>query len=279
MFSVLIANYNNGQYLQEAIDSVFAQTYKNWEIIIVDDGSTDESQKIYEKYSNDNRIHIYYNEYNRGCTYTKWRLIEECTGELFGFLDADDTLMPEALECMVKAHQEIPEAAIVSSRHYICDEKMSIMYESRLLKIPTGESYLTNGDFQPEAFATFKTPFYKKTKGLNNKNAYGDDQELLLNMEEVGKWVVLDKFLYNYRISVKSVSHGVDNYICLYWNIIVYHEACIRRGLDPEKYSYTVFRDTIINTREKVFSSKPYRIGLAFQHPINWLKKRLNRKQ
>ncbi len=279
MFSVLIANYNNCQYLQEAIDSVFTQTYTDWEIVIVDDGSTDDSRKIYERYCEDNRIHIYYNEKNKGCTYTKWRLIEECHGDLFGFLDADDTLRPEALEVMVKAHSENPKAAIVSSRHYVCDAFMNRQYESRLLHIPQGESYLTHGDFYPEHFVTFKTSLYKKTQGLNKKNPYGDDQELLLLMEEVGEWIILDKFLYNYRIHDNSISHGADNYICLYWNIVVYHQACIRRGLDPEKYSYKVFLETIINTRESVFYSRPYRIGLAVQHPINWLCKRLCKKR
>ncbi len=273
MFSVLIANYNNGQYLQEAINSVFAQTYNDWEIVIVDDGSTDNSKQIYEQHNNNDRIHIYYNEKNKGCTYTKWRLIEECHGDLFGFLDADDTLQPEALEVMVKAHSENPNAAIVSSRHYMCDAFMNRQYESRLLHIPQGDSYLTNGDFQPEAFVTFKTSFYKQTQGLNNNNPYGDDQELLLLMEEVGKWVVLDKFLYNYRISDKSVSHGADNYICLYWNIVVYHQACIRRGIDPNKHSYKLFQETIVNTRKRAEASKPYRIGNAILHPwkfIQW---------
>lgn len=272
MFSVLIANYNNGQYIQDAIGSVFAQTYNDWEIVIVDDGSTDDSQKIYEKYCNDNRIHIHYNEKNRGCTYTKWRLIEECKGDIFGFLDADDTLTPEALEIMVKTHQDNPNSSIVSSRHYLCDASMNRQYESRMLRIPQGESYLTHGDFQPEAFVSFKKSFYQKTKGLNKENAYGDDQELLLLMEEVGNWVVLDKFLYNYRISDKSVSHGEDNYICLYWNMIVYHEACVRRGLDPSKYSYKLFQETIVNIRKRAEASKPYRIGNAIIHPLKFIK-------
>ena len=272
MFSVLIANYNNGRYLQEAIDSVLAQTYTDWEIIIVDDGSTDNSSLIYDKYRDKNKIHIYHNECNKGCTYTKWRLIEECNGDLFGFLDADDTLMLTALEEMVKAHKTNPDAAIVSSRHYLCDERLNVQFESRLLRIPSGESYLTFGDFKPEAFVSFKTSLYKKTKGLNKENAFGDDQELLMIMEEVGNWVVLDKFLYNYRISDKSVSHGTDNYICLYWNIIVYHEACVRRGLDPNKYSYKVFHDFIQYQTDRLIDSKTYRIGNTIQHPWQFVK-------
>ena len=272
MFSVLIANYNNGRYLQEAIDSVFSQTYTDWEIVIVDDASTDNSADIYRRYENDSRIRIFHNDRNRGCTFSKWRCIEECRGELFGFLDADDALMPDALECMVKAHGDNPTASIVSSRHYQCDEQMNIRSKSRLLQIPQGESYLTHGDFQPEAFVSFKTSFYKRTRGLNKNNPYGDDQELLLLMEEVGKWIVLDKFLYKYRIHDCSVSHGTDNYICLYWNMVVYHQACIRRGLDPSKYCYPLFQKAITDSREIALASTPYRIGNAILHPWKFIK-------
>lgn len=271
MFSILIANYNNANYLQEAINSVFDQTYNNWEIVIVDDGSTDNSIEIYNRYKDDNRIHIYYNDKNRGCTYTKWRCIEECNGELFGFLDSDDVLLPEALESMANAHKNAPNAAIISSRHYQCDERMNTLFESRLLQIPHNESYLTLGDFQPEHFVSFKKSFYNKTQGLNKNNPYGDDQELLLLMEEVGDWVVLDKFLYKYRISDSSVSHGADNYICLYWNIVVYHQACIRRGLDPNKYSYKLFQETIVGASNRIKASKTYRIGFVVQHPLSWI--------
>ena len=53
LFSVLIANYNNGKYLHEAIASVYAQTYKNWEIILVDDASTDNSRELYKELEKD----------------------------------------------------------------------------------------------------------------------------------------------------------------------------------------------------------------------------------
>ena len=102
LFSVLIANYNNGKYLREAINSVYSQIYTNWEIILVDDASTDNSQEIYSELEKDDRIHIYYNEKNMGCGYTKRRCAELANGELCGFLDPDDALLPHALESHVK---------------------------------------------------------------------------------------------------------------------------------------------------------------------------------
>jgi len=61
LFSILIANYNNGHYILQAIDSVLCQTYKHWEIIIVDDCSTDNSLELLRQFSNNNKIKIYQN--------------------------------------------------------------------------------------------------------------------------------------------------------------------------------------------------------------------------
>jgi glycosyltransferase involved in cell wall biosynthesis len=61
LISVLIANYNNGQYLKEAVDSVLIQTYKNWEIIILDDCSNNNSKEVYGLYDQNSRIKVYFN--------------------------------------------------------------------------------------------------------------------------------------------------------------------------------------------------------------------------
>jgi glycosyltransferase involved in cell wall biosynthesis len=97
LFSILIANYNNGKYLEDALQSIFKQTYENWEIVIVDDASTDESQKVYEIHKNNPKVKLYFNEQNMGCGYTKKRCIDLAIGEICGFLDPDDILDKEAL--------------------------------------------------------------------------------------------------------------------------------------------------------------------------------------
>ena len=66
LFSVLIANHNDGKYLMEAVESVKAQTYTHWEIVIVDDGSTDNSNELFVELVEDQRIRVFRNEENRG---------------------------------------------------------------------------------------------------------------------------------------------------------------------------------------------------------------------
>ena len=124
LFSVLIANYNNGRFLMDAISSVREQTYSNWEIILVDDASTDNSTELYKQLEQDERIHIFYNETNGGCGFTKRRCAELANGSLCGFLDPDDTLLPEAIQKHVAAHQGHPQVSVVYSRCYYCRARL-----------------------------------------------------------------------------------------------------------------------------------------------------------
>ena len=266
LFSVLIANYNNGNYIKETLDSVFAQDYTNWEIIIVDDASTDNSKDVYALYAGDSRIHIYYNKENKGVTYTKWRCLEYAKGELCGFLDPDDTILPNALSLMVNAHSLDDDISIISSRYYVCDENMNIQRESGYLRIPEGESYLTYMQYAPWPFISFKMSKYKQTKGLNKNNKIGDDQELCLLLEEVGKWHVLDDLTYKYRMKSNSLSNH-RCYECEYWNIIVWHEACMRRGLNPEDYSFRRFKYRV----DCAFMTKDYKLGHILLAPIRYI--------
>ena len=97
-FSVIIPVYNSEKYLKRCMNSVIKQTYDNWEIIAIDDGSTDNSYLILQKYkNNDKKINIV-KQNNHGPGYTRNRGIELSTGDYIVFLDSDDYLEPDYFE-------------------------------------------------------------------------------------------------------------------------------------------------------------------------------------
>lgn len=277
LFSVLIANYNTGCYLQEAIDSILEQTYPNWEVVIVDDGSKDQSESIYKRYKDDTRFHIYYNGQNRGCGFTKRRLAELAQGEILGFLDADDKLESNAIEVMVQEHISHPEVSIIFSRYNQCDDKWNIIWPNRLLQLNDGETYFSKGDYTPEHFVSFKKKYYNETEGINPYARLAEDRDLFFKMEEVGKLMIIDKFLYKYRVSFNSTSHQAQNK-GLYWDAIVKFEACKRRGYDPMYWAFPEF-DNYINKYVSIYHTKEYKIGHILLQPLVWCKRILGIKK
>lgn len=295
LFSVLIANYNNGEYLMNAIESVRNQTYSNWELIIVDDGSTDNSHELYRQLSADERIHIYYNEGNHGCGYTKHRCAKEAHGELCGFLDPDDMLLPQALELHAKAHAAYPEVAIVYSKAHYCDTDFNVLFDAVLPDFSDGKKYF---DYRWEGcmhLATYKKACYDKTVGINPKAMAGVDQDLYFVTEEAGEVYGLDEFCYNYVIKGHEHSIATDerNYFRLwYWNLEARRAAAVRRGLDVDAIMYEdterVFDNyvkmkvhkAVYDKELEIRSSHAYRTGKAITnvvkrclHPFRKIKK------
>lgn len=97
LISVIMPTYNCGRFIKESIDSVLAQSYTNWELIIVDDCSTDDTERIVGTYE-DSRIHYLRNERNIGTALTRNKALREAKGKYVAFLDADDVWLPEKLE-------------------------------------------------------------------------------------------------------------------------------------------------------------------------------------
>lgn len=98
LVSVVIASYNKGRYIADTVSSVLNQTYSNWELIVVDDFSTDNSIERLQKYLSDNRISLVKNEINQGANFCRNRGIGLARGEYVIILDADDVLMPICIE-------------------------------------------------------------------------------------------------------------------------------------------------------------------------------------
>ena len=286
LFSVLIANYNNGKYLQEAIDSVFAQTYTNWEIIIVDDASTDNSSAIYEKYQQDSRFHIYYNEQNMGCGYTKCRCVELAQGEICGFLDPDDSITENALEVMAQVHLDNPEVSLAYSQLNVVDAEMNFVEVFDVQRdIPEDSSFLEYG-IGVSHFAVFKKSSYDKTPGINPKYLRAVDHDMYYLLEEVGTLMFVKKPLYNYRTETnQNISLGENWYKAFLWHLIGEIEACQRRGFTSKQTEDVLSKDlkeclddyafaSVFEKEKEIRASKAYRLGNLILKPFKKIARR-----
>ena len=107
LVSVIMPSYNTAKYISESIQSVIDQTYTDWELLIVDDCSSDNTDKIVEPFLADNRVKYFHNGMNSGAALTRNKALREAKGEWIAFLDSDDLWMPNKLEKQIKYMKDI----------------------------------------------------------------------------------------------------------------------------------------------------------------------------
>jgi glycosyltransferase involved in cell wall biosynthesis len=147
LVSVLMTVYNRELYIAEAIDSVINSTYQNWELIIVDDRSTDTSLDIAKQYeARDKRISVYLNEENLGDYPNRNKAASYAKGIFINYVDADDAIYPFGLEQMVYYMQKNPNAAIGICRHNDPTVMYPVVYdkEAAIKEHFLTKSFLTN---------------------------------------------------------------------------------------------------------------------------------------
>ena len=88
--SIILPNYNSSETIKQTIESILSQTYKNWELIVVDDGSNKVTKKILTKYKNKKKIKIFYNQKNKGAAYCRNLAIKKSKSDYIAFIDSDD---------------------------------------------------------------------------------------------------------------------------------------------------------------------------------------------
>ena len=206
-FSVLIAHYNNFEYFKQCYESLKKQTFQDFEIIVVDDCSTDDSFEKIQNYCNgDSRVKFFQNSENKGVGFTKKRCVEEASGEICGFVDPDDALTEDAIEISVKAHENKCVAAY--SQLYFCDENLNVQKVFKnTKKIKNNNPLFFNIQFEVAHFFTFKKESYLKTEGINPNYKVAEDIDYILKLYEIGSFQFIKKPLYLYRIHKTGLSH------------------------------------------------------------------------
>lgn len=154
--SVVVPCYNRGRYLGEAIDSVLAQSWPDFEVIIVDDGSTDNTAEVSRSYC-DQRIHYVYQE-NRGLANARNVGIRLARGKYLTFLDADDTFLPVKLQIQIAYLDHHPEVGLLVGGFLRIDARGKVLYESRPpLRVIPSEDVLVASRFPVHASLVRKT--------------------------------------------------------------------------------------------------------------------------
>jgi glycosyltransferase involved in cell wall biosynthesis len=136
LVSVVMNCYNGEKYLREAIDSVRAQTYHNWEIVFWDNQSTDRSAHIFASYS-DPRLKYHFAPTHTWLYEARNYAIEKAGGELLAFLDVDDRWLPSKLEKQVRLFEN-PAVGFVCGQYWVDDERKKKRWKLPRRRVPTG---------------------------------------------------------------------------------------------------------------------------------------------
>ena len=227
LFSILVANYNNAPFLKACFDSILKQTYKEIEVVFVDDCSTDNSIAIFEEYKSqfyEYSLHI--NEKNRGCGFTKKQCADVAQGEISGFIDPDDTLIDNAVELMIEQHQLHNSVSLIYSNHFRCNAQLKEPSLSTQTKRLNSPSYLQDTLGSVSHFATFKNNLYQKSRGINPAFNRAVDQSLYYALDDVGAFLFINKPLYFYRLHAGGISGSSDKFLrAKHWAIKAMKES------------------------------------------------------
>ena len=183
--SVIIPTYNCARYLGRAIDSVCAQTYTDYEILVVDDGSTDDTKDVALPYSQ--RV-TYLCQQNQGVSAARNHAVSKASGELLAYLDADDMWYPEKLEKQVAFLDAHRECGMVHSEMSVINEQDEILhvrfYEETKRSVPQGycmQQLLMRCHIQPLTVVERRSSF----------DRVGGFDERLLAAEDYLHWIML----------------------------------------------------------------------------------------
>jgi glycosyltransferase involved in cell wall biosynthesis len=124
--SVVLPTYNCAEYVGATVESVLNQTYKNYELIIVNDGSTDDTNQVLAHYIDNNSTIRYFKQENKGHAAARNAGISTATGDFIAFIDSDDKWLPDKLDAQVRAFEEDPEVGFVHCNLYGFGENQEV---------------------------------------------------------------------------------------------------------------------------------------------------------
>jgi glycosyltransferase involved in cell wall biosynthesis len=246
--SIILPVYNAARFLRESLDSILDQTFSDFEVIAVDDGSVDGSPYILKQYQKrDKRLRVYYNAKNQGVSRTANKAIKLAQGDYIARMDADDVMIKNRLQLQYEFLKNNPEYVLVGGQVRLIDEDgnhkriknfplnhkeiKSMMY----LACPVQQAtIMVNRSKLPEDFVWYEN-------GMNT----AEEVELLFKLLNYGKFKNLKQIVHDYRQHPGSLSHQnpKDTFSLTY--------IARRKGVKLHNYKASL-KDTIILELQKI---------------------------
>ena len=205
LVSVIMPSYNCGRFVEESIRSVQAQTYQNWELLFVDDCSTDDTiARVMAMKEKDSRIKVFQNSQNSGAAVSRNSALRNARGRWIAFLDSDDLWEPEKLERQIRFMED-------NGYHFSCTERDVIDEESKPVgQFVTGPAHVTKAGMRRYCWVGCLTVMYDaehvgliQIANLKKNNDYA----IWLKVIKRCDCYLLKENLAHYRVRMKSISH------------------------------------------------------------------------
>jgi glycosyltransferase involved in cell wall biosynthesis len=270
--SVVMSVYNGAQYLRETIDSILEQTFSEYEFIIIDDGSEDDTEKILKSYT-DKRIHIISQE-NRGLAPSLNRGIKEASGALIARIDAGDIATIDRLEQQFNFLEQHPDYVLIGGFLDIITASGKFIYTQ---KVPTGAKEIY--DFIKKGSNPFLHPSvtYRRSPaivcGMYNENlAYSEDRDFYKRLVNTGCMENLSYSVGQYRIAPGAISNQPRDTLKKWAKLVKKAEVEKLTGEETQFIRNSVLMKDILKDK----SLCQLRIGSAYLQHTNDIKSARN---
>ena len=207
--SVLLPVYNAEDFLARTLDSLIHQTYTDFEILAVNDGSTDGSLKILKEYADRDKRIVIIDQKNMGLVNTLNKAAGLAKGEFLARMDSDDLSLPRRFELQIEAFEKNPDAVLVAGGFDVMDEDDDILYHD---PVPTEKEELKRALFVRNPIAhgsvMFRKSAFEKAGGYSSECGPTEDYELWSRLVELGDFIAVAPTIFRWRINPGGITQN-----------------------------------------------------------------------
>lgn len=206
LVSIITPTYNRADFLKQTIESVLAQSYKNIEHVIIDDGSTDNTKALIEKYLDTGKVRYFYQD-NSGQSVARNKGLKEAEGDFVCFLDSDDYFLPKKVEQQIQAFQNNPTVDLAYGDYIFVDANGSTLNEENM----TRYSGNITRELLKDNCVSMNTTMVRKSAikaigGFCEHIKVADDYDLWLRLSAQSNFLYIPSALSAYRLMDNQIS-------------------------------------------------------------------------